>query len=108
MDILIKGLTNKSGNFVIFNSNNGYFNHNKNKFEVVVRNFDHIKYDSDENVIKDLHHLSVDEVEILLIPIFSNISLENKSNFIMKLHSNSPGIKTTFDFINENGIKTRP
>lgn len=107
MDILIKGLTNKSGNFVIFNSNNGYFNHNKNKFELVVRNFDHIKYDSDENVIKDLHRLSVDEVEILLIPIFSNISLENKSNFIMKLHSNSPGIKTTFDFINKNGIKTR-
>lgn len=108
MDVLIKGLSIRSGNFVVLNPDGGYFNHKKKEFEFIVKNFDHIKYDSEENLIKDLSILNVDKVEILLIPIFLNFSIENQINFVKQLHYHSSGIKTTFDFINKNGIKTKP
>lgn len=104
--VFVKGLTLRSGNFVFWDDELGYFNHSKNLFQDSISLFSEFVYKNDRNCVESVFKNGSDSSTILLLPEFVDVELDEIVDFIERLNE-IKGFSIPLDYLLENGIETK-
>ena len=104
--VFVKGLTLRSGNFVFWDDELGYFNHSKNLFQDSISLFSEFVYNNDKDCVESVFKNGSDFSTILLLPEFVDVELDEIVDFIERLNE-IKGFSIPLDYLLENGIETK-
>ncbi len=104
--VFVKGLTLRSGNFVFWDDELGYFNHSKNLFQDSISLFSEFVYKNDRDCVESVFKNGSDSSTILLLPEFIDVELDEVVDFIESLNE-IKGFSIPLDYLLENGIETK-
>ena len=104
--VFVKGLTLRSGNFVFWDDELGYFNHSKNLFQDSISLFSEFVYKNDKDCVESVFKNGSDSSTILLLPEFVDVELDEIVDFIECLNE-IKGFSVPLDYLLENGIETK-
>lgn len=104
--VFVKGLTLRSGNFVFWDDELGYFNHSKNLFQDYISLFSEFVYNNDKDCVESVFKNGSDSSTILLLPEFIDVELDEIVDFIESLNE-IKGFSIPLDYLLENGIETK-
>ena len=104
--VFVKGLTLRSGNFVFWDDELGYFNHSKNLFQDSISLFSEFVYNNDKDCVESVFKNGSDSSTILLLPEFVDVELDEIIDFIERLNE-IKGFSIPLDYLLENGIETK-
>lgn len=104
--VFVKGLTLRSGNFVFWDDELGYFNHSKNLFQDSISLFSEFVYNNDKDCVESVFKNGSDFSTILLLPEFVDVELDEIVDFIERLNK-IKGFSIPLDYLLENGIETK-
>lgn len=104
--VFVKGLTLRSGNFVFWDDELGYFNHSKNLFQDSISLFSEFVYKNDKDCVESVFKNGSDSSTILLLPEFVDVELDEIVDFIECLNE-IKGFSVPLDYFLENGIETK-
>lgn len=104
--VFVKGLTLRSGNFVFWDNELGYFNHSKNLFQDSISLFSEFVYKNDRDCVESVFKNGSDFSTILLLPEFVDVELDEIVDFIERLNE-IKGFSIPLDYLLEDGIETK-
>lgn len=104
--VFVKGLTLRSGSFVFWDDELGYFNHSKNLFQDSISLFSEFVYKNDTDCVESVFENGSDFSTILLLPEFVDVELDEIVDFIERLNK-VKGFSIPLNYLLENGIETK-
>lgn len=104
--VFVKGLTLRSGSFVFWDDELGYFNHSKNLFQDSISLFSEFVYKNDMDCVESVFKNGSDFSTILLLPEFVDVELDEIVDFIERLNK-VKGFSIPLNYLLENGIETK-